>query len=759
MSTMLQRAAHAFAAFAGVETKSAGAHVVAPGIDRLMQHGRPTFWQLAREAYLANEAVYSGIRVIMDNFITAPLRVWTEQGPIDGRALENDPLRAVFASPNPHRTEASLAAYTIMCLYLSGNMFWEVVRSRAGRVVEFWPLRPDRVLIVPDANNYIAGYIYTVNGQDFPLLPEDVVHFKFESPLDDYFGVSPLVAAARSIDTDNAINVTAKATLENGGVPAFAAFVDEIEDEAHLERLASQFKKKYGGNNRGAVGFFDRIKDLKPIGMNFNELAFKDLRYVSEARIYSVLRVPPITAGAGIGLENATYSNAEQFRALLHEDVIAGLHGLIAGTLAHKLKADLGRNVLAYDESEVPALRALRWKERDTAKNEWDAGLITRNEYRRRVGMPEDGPAGDVYKYSFTTTLIPAKEALPPPAPADPAPAPPSDPPADPTPAPEPKAAKRMARQGKVVKVDFGGPLVWTPSKSGVVRASQFNGEGKGCSCLHKGASTGLSLLSGPLGRVANAVKLRDKVAAWAKAEFRYEMDTVKAAMERRSGKSIDRIQVKELTQSDWDEVMMEMAEWPTHAAKTATPVLGQLLTEAVYFAAGEVGIDWSIESDDALNFIRSYTFKFADKYAETSRADVRAVMARSREESLTNQEIRKALDDQLGEWEGYRVDRIARSETIRSSNAAAIETYRRAGISTMAWVTSSEACPYCAPMDGVKVHLDEPFFKLGDRYQPDKPADWPEDEDVPAMKIDYEDVQAPPLHPNCECTIQAVLE
>src|SRR5690606_1528214 len=75
--------------------------------------------------------------------------------------------------------------------YLSGNIFWEKVRSRAGRVVELWPLRPDKVRIIPDEDDFISGYQYEVGGRLFPLDVADVIHFKLPNPTDPFFGLAP----------------------------------------------------------------------------------------------------------------------------------------------------------------------------------------------------------------------------------------------------------------------------------------------------------------------------------------------------------------------------------------------------------------------------------------------------------------------------------------------------------------------------------------------------------------------------------------
>ena len=49
-----------------------------------------------------------------------------------------------------------------LCLW--GSAFWALERDQRGQW-EIWPLRPDRVRILPDREQYIKGYVYMgVNG-------------------------------------------------------------------------------------------------------------------------------------------------------------------------------------------------------------------------------------------------------------------------------------------------------------------------------------------------------------------------------------------------------------------------------------------------------------------------------------------------------------------------------------------------------------------------------------------------------------------
>ena len=96
-------------------------------------------------------------------------------------------------------------------LLLAGNAYVEAVGIDGDiqpNVRELYALRPDRMKVVPGPDGWPQGYEYTVAGstvrfeQDAALPP--ILQLTLFNPLDDYYGLSPLEAAAVAVDTHNA---------------------------------------------------------------------------------------------------------------------------------------------------------------------------------------------------------------------------------------------------------------------------------------------------------------------------------------------------------------------------------------------------------------------------------------------------------------------------------------------------------------------------------------------------------------------------
>ena len=85
-----------------------------------------------------------------------------------GDAGSDDPMTRLLERPNDVWTQGQLLRATETYLALWGSAFWGIERDGSGNASELWPLRPDRVRIIPDRNRYVRGFVYEYGG-DGPL--------------------------------------------------------------------------------------------------------------------------------------------------------------------------------------------------------------------------------------------------------------------------------------------------------------------------------------------------------------------------------------------------------------------------------------------------------------------------------------------------------------------------------------------------------------------------------------------------------------
>ena len=91
----------------------------------------------------------------------------------------------------------------------------------------------------------------------------------------------------------------------------------------------------------------------------------------------------------------------------------------------------------------------------------------------------------------------------------------------------------------------------------------------------------------------------------------------------------------------------------------------------------------------------------------------------------------------------------MARTETFRIANDATQEGWKQTGVvKSIKWYTAADerVCPYCDPLHGKVVGIDENFFEKGDASG---------GSDGTTIPLEYEDVGNPPLHVSCRCYIR----
>lgn len=92
------------------------------------------------------------------------------------------------------------------------------------------------------------------------------------------------------------------------------------------------------------------------------------------------------------------------------------------------------------------------------------------------------------------------------------------------------------------------------------------------------------------------------------------------------------------------------------------------------------------------------------------------------------------------------RAAQVARTETFRTANDATKSAWKQTGVvKTIKWYTAADeaVCPWCEPMNGKIISIDDNFFDKGDSHT---------GSDGSTLDISYSDVGAPPLHVSCRC-------
>jgi HK97 family phage portal protein len=338
-----------------------------------------------KSGYRRNELIYTCISLKADSAASARLTIRAK----GGKEIKEHPLLDLLNRPNPDMTMFDFVGAVLIHLDLAGCSYWEKVRSRAGRVVQLWPLRPDWVKPIQGKAG-IERYEYHVPGlKPIPLPVRDVLAFRLYDPMDQYAGLSPVTVAARVGNVDNSATDFIKNTFEQGGMPFGVLTSKNRLHDSDITRIRAGWRERYGGyKNWQEPAVLDSDATYQRTGMTMQELGFEVLDARSEARICAVLKVPPILVGAKIGLDRSTYSNYEEARRAFWQDGLMPQYKRIEDELQSDLAEEYGGDIdIDWDLTEVPALQQAKDLEWARAKEQIQLGAITVNEWRQTEGL------------------------------------------------------------------------------------------------------------------------------------------------------------------------------------------------------------------------------------------------------------------------------------------------------------------------------------------------------------------------------------
>jgi HK97 family phage portal protein len=357
------------------------------------------------EYYPRSALVYSAIKVRQDAIVRVPLRVGVRGTGfrVQGESRPNPeprtpnpvPLQRLLDAPNPFWTRGDLWRATETYLSLWGSSYWGLERDERGQVVEIWPLRSDRMRVIPDSSRYIKGFVYVGQGVGanshsplVPYLPEDIVWIHYFNPLDEYAGLSPIAPLRLSADMGLDALRASRNSLANDSTPGLIVETADTPTDDEVREFYERWESRF----RGA----DKVRRpvLLSAGMKASSLGFSpsDMQYIQSLRwsledVARVFGVPKAMLG---DIERITFSNFHTARRVFWEDTIVPQLRFYEEALQQMLVPNFGDPSL-FVQFDLSAVEALQESENDKAKRRElyvNAGIMTVNEVRQEMALP-----------------------------------------------------------------------------------------------------------------------------------------------------------------------------------------------------------------------------------------------------------------------------------------------------------------------------------------------------------------------------------
>ena len=346
--------------------------------------------------YMATSpSVYAAIKLRADALTRPPLRVYRtgESGGHRTAVEPSHPAARLLDRVNPWHTRADLwrATETHLCLW--GAAFWAIERDADGQA-ELWPLRPDRMVVLPDRRRYVRGFVYRGVAEPVAYTPDEIVWLRYFNPLEELAGLSPLAPARLSADMGHEGLRFNRHVLRNSARPDFLLLTDEEMTASELEEFYTRWETRYrGAANAHRPAVASAVRDVKTLGLSHRDIDFiQGLRWSLEevSRTYGV---PKLLLG---DFERATYANVQASERMFWRNTIVPEVRFLEEQLNRMLLPRLGYPQLTV-EFDLSVIEALQEDENNRVQREsalLDRGVLTINEVRRERNLA-DVPWGD----------------------------------------------------------------------------------------------------------------------------------------------------------------------------------------------------------------------------------------------------------------------------------------------------------------------------------------------------------------------------
>ncbi|MHA7852206.1 phage portal protein [Roseovarius sp.] len=271
---------------------------------------RPDFWDAAiksvavtPETALGVPALWAAVNFISGTIAGLPLQVYRKTSA--GRQRVSGGLAPILHDAvNEEMTSFNWRKYTFERVLTTGRAFTFIERNAQGRIMNLWPLEPDKVEVKRQDGRLI--YVYGKNTYE----AREIIDLAFMMKPDGIGHKGPIMSNKEVIGRAIAATQYGSKYLTNGGVPPFAVTGNFQSGDA-LRRAGDDLAnavKKAAEENRLALTLPMGL-DIKPIGGDPEKNQLVETQRFDVEQIARIYSIPPTFLQ---DLTHGTFSNTEQ---------------------------------------------------------------------------------------------------------------------------------------------------------------------------------------------------------------------------------------------------------------------------------------------------------------------------------------------------------------------------------------------------------------------------------------------------------------
>lgn len=674
--------------------------------------------------------VYACIRAIAEELGKMRFKLMRVNKDGTSEEVPEHELLDLLEGVNPNMTGIELRYMTGAHLESIGNAYWflEGVEGPKDKPKAIHIVDPSRTKVIVDRDHFpssIKKYVMRTGTNSYDFKPEQLVHFRYPDPTDPFEGIGTVQTAAQWIDADNyAMEFNRRFFLNGARIGGFIESNAITSDQ--LEYLKKSFEKAFTGiNNAYKVLALPQGAKFTEGSQTQKDLDFANMMIMMRDRILAAFRVPRTALGI---TDDVNRANAEATDYVFAARTIAPKMEMLCSFLNEYLVPRYGEDLYLTYEDPVPENREINIAEMSAALG--TAPATSLNEAREKyLGLPAveggDEIMGIFSQQPRATVKAQKKEA---------------------------GTRRRAAKPANAGKSRSGRSSAMRRSLAEEI-ASKMLGEQKSIEKVIKAVVskkkdiTDLTheeyelIWKGFVARVDPYEKLMlQKIRTFNAKQKKVVIENLSKVM--KGAKLKKRAVVDELldaSDKDWIGILYDLT----------VPGLTELFSAEGKQAAQLLGIELDPLTDEVKKALEKTIELFSKAYNEETAALIGAKLEEGLSAGATMDELTGLVNDIYEFSDTVRAERVARTETFRIANAGTKEAWKQTGVvKSVKWYTSKDeaVCPYCDVMDGKEIGIDDSFHDKGDKV---------EGTDGSVMKVDFAEIDAPPLHVNCRCYIR----
>lgn len=320
--------------------------------------------------------------------------------------VEMHPALEVLKNPNNFFTQQRLMRSVEQHYDLVGEGYFVVPRV-AGRPVEMWPVRPDRIAPNRHATEFMTGYTYYgPDGEKIPLRNDEVVSLIQPHPLDPYRGMGAVQAVLTQIHSLEYSAEWNRTFFENSAEPGGVIEVPgEMMDDDEFDEYQARWSESHRGvSNAHRVALIEKGGVWKQNAFSQRDMQFSELRAVSREEIREAFTIHKHMLGISDDVNLANSKGAlEDFARYISVPRLDTWKDAFNKFFLPMFGPDMSKQYAFAYTNPVPEDRDASNKERESKANAYqklilagvhpdDAALVAGLPVMRHVGVPNVHP-------------------------------------------------------------------------------------------------------------------------------------------------------------------------------------------------------------------------------------------------------------------------------------------------------------------------------------------------------------------------------